>query len=56
MPHPQRLKALEERHGALDRRIAEEAVRPQPDAGELARLKRDKLRLKEEMEKLREGG
>jgi hypothetical protein len=48
-----RLRALEVRHATLELRIAEEDNRPRPDAEQLARLKREKLRLKEEMERLR---
>jgi hypothetical protein len=48
-----RLRALEQRHAALEARIADEDNRPRPDADQLARLKREKLRLKEEMERLR---
>jgi hypothetical protein len=48
-----RLRTLEERHAALETRIAEEDNRPRPDAETLARMKREKLRLKEEMERLR---
>ncbi len=48
-----RLRALEERHAALEARIADEDNRPRPDADQLARLKREKLRLKEEMERLK---
>ncbi|PWS35134.1 hypothetical protein DFH01_22745 [Falsiroseomonas bella] len=48
-----RLRALEERHAALEMRIAEEDNRPRPDADQLSRMKREKLRLKEEMERLR---
>jgi hypothetical protein len=48
-----RLRALEERHAALEARIADEDSRPRPDAEQLSRLKREKLRLKEEMERLR---
>jgi hypothetical protein len=53
MMHPPRLRALEERHAALERQINQEDARPKPDASELARLKREKLRLREEIEKLR---
>lgn len=49
----QRLQTLHDRHAALEARIADEGGRPQPDQAELARLKREKLRLKEEMERLR---
>ncbi len=48
-----RLRSLEERHQALERRISEEDLRPQPDVAELHRLKREKLKLKEEIERLR---
>ncbi|WP_137180902.1 YdcH family protein [Roseomonas sp. AR75] len=48
-----RLRALEERHAALEMRIAEEDNRPRPDTDQLSRLKREKLRLKEEMERLK---
>jgi hypothetical protein len=53
MLHPPRLRALEERHAVLERQIAQEDNRPRPDSGELARLKREKLRLREEIERLR---
>ncbi len=48
-----RLRTLRDRHTALDARIGREAARPLPDSLELARLKRAKLRLKEEMERMR---
>lgn len=48
-----RLESLKSRHASLERSIAEEDLRPQPDAEALARLKREKLRLKEEMERTR---
>lgn len=41
--------ALETKHATLDRRIADEAGRPQPDTATIAQLKRQKLRLKEEL-------
>ena len=43
------IQALEAKHATLDRQIAAEAHRPMPDATVLAELKRQKLRLKEEM-------
>ncbi|RAI55943.1 YdcH family protein [Roseicella frigidaeris] len=48
-----RLRSLEERHAVLDRQIGDEDARPRPDEAELTRMKREKLRLKEEMERLR---
>ena len=50
----QRLVTLNDRHAALETRIAQEGGRPRPDDTALVQLKREKLRLKEEMEKLRE--
>ena len=48
-----RLDALKERHASLETRIFDEDHRPQPDTDALMRLKVEKLRLKEEMERLR---
>ncbi|MGG5809623.1 YdcH family protein [Falsiroseomonas sp. CW058] len=53
MPEMPRLRSLEERHAALEARIFEEGTRPRPDSEALQRLKLEKLRLKEEMERLR---
>lgn len=53
MSHGPRLRALELRHAELEDRIAAEGGRPRPDEAALARLKREKLALKEEMERLR---
>jgi hypothetical protein len=44
--------ALETKHATLDRRIAEEAGRPLPDATVLHGLKKQKLRIKEELSSL----
>ena len=41
--------ALETKHAVLDRRIAEETHRPLPNSAVIADLKKQKLRLKEEM-------
>jgi hypothetical protein len=48
-----RLDALKERHVALEMRIADEDQRPRPDSDTLTRLKIEKLRVKEEIERLR---
>lgn len=48
-----RLDALKERHASLETRIFDEDHRPSPDPQALTRLKLEKLRLKEEMERLR---
>lgn len=41
--------ALESKHAVLDRRIAQETQRPMPDAVLIADLKKQKLRVKEEL-------
>jgi hypothetical protein len=41
------ISALETKHAAIDKRIAAEEQRPWPDAATLARLKKEKLRVKE---------
>ena len=48
-----RIESLKERHSVLDARIFDEDHRPKPDDMVLSRLKVEKLRLKEEMERLR---
>ena len=53
MPFAPRLRSLEDRHAALESRLAAEAARPKPDETAVARLKREKLRLKEEIGRLR---
>ena len=44
--------ALETKHSTLDRRIAQESQRPMPDAILIAELKKQKLRVKEEIARL----
>jgi hypothetical protein len=44
---------LSEKHRALDRKIEEEQARPTADPLKIADWKRQKLRLKDEMERLR---
>jgi hypothetical protein len=48
-----RIRELDLRHQTLERAIQDEAKRPAADALRLKELKRQKLRLKEEMETLR---
>ena len=48
-----RLEALKERHAALETRILDEDQRPAPDTEALARLKIEKLHIKEEIERIR---
>ena len=48
-----RLDALKERHALLESRIFDEDHRPLPDAETIARLKIEKLQIKDEMERIR---
>jgi hypothetical protein len=48
-----RIESLSNRHASLETKIFDEDHRPRPDDGALARLKVEKLRVKEEMERLR---
>ncbi len=47
------LTELSGKHRALDRRIELEEMRPLADSVKLAEMKRQKLKLKDEIEKLR---
>ncbi|TGY89268.1 DUF465 domain-containing protein [Marinicauda algicola] len=53
MPTEARIRELNARHHQLEARIEEELKHPSADTLQLARLKRQKLRLKEEIESLR---
>jgi hypothetical protein len=44
---------LSEKHRVLDRKIEEELARPMADPIKVAELKRQKLRLKDELERLK---
>ncbi len=48
-----RLESLKQRHADLELRIADEDGRPRPDSDTLTRLKIEKLRVKEEIERIR---
>ncbi len=52
MAYHTRLDALKQRHSTLEQLIHDEDKRPRPDSDMLARLKVEKLQLKDEMEKL----
>jgi hypothetical protein len=47
-----RLQALRSRHEQLEEEIQQEQARPHPDDSHIAELKREKLRLKDEIERL----
>ena len=48
-----RIESLKDKHASLETLIMSEDQRPQPNTMELTRLKLEKLRVKEEMERLR---
>jgi hypothetical protein len=48
-----RLEELSEKHRALDRKIEEELARPTSDDLKITEWKRQKLRLKDEIERLK---
>lgn len=52
-PQP-RLRSLAERHATLEKRIDAEGARPAPDPDALQKLKLQKLRVKDEMHRLRQ--
>lgn len=52
MALPAHLVQLSHKHRVLDERIAAERARPSVDEAKLARLKLEKLRLKDEIAKL----
>jgi hypothetical protein len=47
-----RIDTLKDRHASLEARLASEDRRPAPDSETIGTLKREKLRIKEEMARL----
>ena len=52
MAVPAHLMQLSHKHRVLDQRIAEESTRPAADEAKIAKLKLEKLKLKDEIAKL----
>ena len=52
MSEKERMDSLRDRHSALDKQLKIEIQRPLPNAEEISRLKREKLRLKDEIFRL----
>ena len=52
MSQQDRIEALKEKHASLERAIDEEAHRPLPDQAAIYDLKRQKLRIKDELAQL----
>lgn len=47
-----RVRSLKEKHGQVETELHQEETRPKPDDARLAYLKREKLALKDEMQRL----
>lgn len=47
--HNAHMVSLEAKHASLDQRISEENLRPFPDTATLAKLKKEKLKLKDQL-------
>jgi hypothetical protein len=56
MPNQARIAELEQQHHALENKIAEALKHKSTDDLEIMELKRQKMRLKDEIERLRHGG
>jgi hypothetical protein len=52
MASAERIEALRAKHAALERKLEDTLHRPLPDYDEISRLKREKLKLKDEMVRL----
>ena len=49
MIQPERIQSLQNKHQALDDAIVQENTRPHPDDSTIAELKRQKLRIKDQL-------
>ncbi len=47
-----RIEVLKEKHATLENAIAEESNRPMPDSSAVAHLKREKLAIKDELQRI----
>ena len=52
MSTDERILTLRQRHAALDQELHDEGLRPLPDSGLITELKRQKLRIKDEIVRL----
>ncbi|BCX16971.1 MAG: hypothetical protein KatS3mg117_0653 [Geminicoccaceae bacterium] len=53
MPMQEHVESLRSKHARLEQLIEEELHRPLPDQGVISRLKKEKLRIKEQIERIR---
>lgn len=56
MSTAQRIESLKSKHQQIDRRLSAETARPLPDENQVHALKRQKLRIKDELHALEAGG
>jgi len=49
MPKSDRIRSLQAKHAKIDIELSHEEARPMPNDGVVATLKREKLRIKDEM-------
>lgn len=54
MPMQEHVESLRSKHARLEELIDEELHRPLPDQGVISRLKKEKLKIKEQIERIRE--
>lgn len=52
MAFEQRIESLKTKHSSIEHELATESHRPQPDDDRLHRLKREKLKIKDEIARL----
>ncbi len=52
MPMQEHVESLRSKHARLEELIEEELHRPLPDQGVISRLKKEKLRIKEQIERI----
>lgn len=55
MSTAQRIESLKSKHAQIDRRLSAESARPLPDENQVHALKRQKLRIKDELHTLESG-
>ncbi|MEJ5230857.1 MAG: YdcH family protein [Geminicoccaceae bacterium] len=53
MPMREHVESLRSKHARLEQLIEEELHRPLPDQSVISRLKKEKLRIKEQIERIR---
>jgi hypothetical protein len=52
MPNTERVRSLEAKHAKLERELSHEEARPAPSTAVVASLKKEKLRIKDELARM----